>query len=258
MSVHGLSESNSLIPEPLVCTICQELMLNPYSLGCGHTFCGLCLQHWFKNRQYNNGDKTCPTCRTKVTVKPVHVHALRELADNVLAAVEKADPAHAAEIREHSQPHSGPLFDEFHFAAPMRDREDDVYRCPECNWEIEDGTCVNCGYSGGRVGFHSESDAFSLSQDDDEVDDLGGFVDDDIVYDDEESDDDAISNIQRRPIRRLHAIISSSESDSEHSRHDEDHTGSDHGRTFRMISSEESESPLSSSDHSVIMLSDED
>lgn len=31
-------------------------------------------------------------------------------------------------------------------AAPIRDDEDNVDRCPRCTWELEDGQCGSCGY----------------------------------------------------------------------------------------------------------------
>lgn len=30
---------------------------------------------------------------------------------------------------------------------PVHDLEDDVLRCPECSWELEEGACLHCGYS---------------------------------------------------------------------------------------------------------------
>ncbi|TYZ68459.1 hypothetical protein PybrP1_004318 [[Pythium] brassicae (nom. inval.)] len=49
------------IPEELGCAICcSELMLQPASLACGHSFCKYCLELWLGTRA------NCPTCRQAV------------------------------------------------------------------------------------------------------------------------------------------------------------------------------------------------
>lgn len=50
------------IPEALGCAICcDELMVKPASLLCGHSFCKRCLDIWLKSCP------SCPTCRQSVT-----------------------------------------------------------------------------------------------------------------------------------------------------------------------------------------------
>ena len=46
------------IPEDLKCVICMEIFLNPVILGCGHSFCKLCIQDILKT------NPKCPTCKT--------------------------------------------------------------------------------------------------------------------------------------------------------------------------------------------------
>jgi hypothetical protein len=57
-------------------------------------------------------------------------------------------------------------------AAPIRDVEDGVDRCPRCTWELEDGVCLNCGYG------HDEEANFSdISEDSDITEDLDADLD---------------------------------------------------------------------------------
>lgn len=44
-------------------------------------------------------------------------------------------------------------------AAPIRDDEDNVDRCPRCTWELEDGQCGSCGYSVENTGSSSSEGA---------------------------------------------------------------------------------------------------
>lgn len=49
------------------CKICVRPMYEPYTIKCGHTFCYSCLGSWFERHRH---DKSCPTCRSKVTEQP--------------------------------------------------------------------------------------------------------------------------------------------------------------------------------------------
>jgi hypothetical protein len=62
-------------------------------------------------------------------------------------------------------------------AAPIRDAEDGVDRCPNCTWELEDGRCQHCGYP---VDLTDDTDiGFSDLSDEDVDRDLGLEDDDD-------------------------------------------------------------------------------
>lgn len=56
-------------------------------------------------------------------------------------------------------------------AAPIRDVEDGVDRCPRCAWELEDGACSSCGYG------HEEEPNFSDISDSDITEDLDADLD---------------------------------------------------------------------------------
>lgn len=52
------------------CVICHEILYQPVSLFCGHSFCQSCIQWWFQNKSSNAKSTdphlnrtTCPTCR---------------------------------------------------------------------------------------------------------------------------------------------------------------------------------------------------
>lgn len=51
----------------VTCTICVQLLYEPFTLGCGHTYCYGCLCSWFHGKK--NG-KTCPNCRAHVKQMP--------------------------------------------------------------------------------------------------------------------------------------------------------------------------------------------
>ncbi|KAF3942173.1 hypothetical protein ABW19_dt0208508 [Dactylella cylindrospora] len=55
----------------VTCVVCQDLLFEPYSLGCGHVFCYSCLKDWFRQK------KTCPECRAKVKVQPAPAYLVR-------------------------------------------------------------------------------------------------------------------------------------------------------------------------------------
>eukprot|EP00163_Fabomonas_tropica_P009563 TRINITY_DN19381_c0_g1_i1.p1 TRINITY_DN19381_c0_g1~~TRINITY_DN19381_c0_g1_i1.p1 ORF type:complete len:268 (-),score=10.63 TRINITY_DN19381_c0_g1_i1:251-1054(-) len=67
------------IPEDLRCSICLDVLFDPVSLPCGHTFCQPCV-HRPHNSKWHLID-TCPLCRQEVSlVGPVNVNViLRDL-----------------------------------------------------------------------------------------------------------------------------------------------------------------------------------
>ncbi|XP_056591572.1 tripartite motif-containing protein 16-like [Triplophysa dalaica] len=52
------------------CPICLELLTDPVSINCGHSFCNSCIQlKW--NEDANTGVYSCPLCRLKFSSRPV-------------------------------------------------------------------------------------------------------------------------------------------------------------------------------------------
>jgi hypothetical protein len=54
--------SLGIISKHLFCTICQEVLDDPWRVKCGHTFCRKCIDEWIKK------NSNCPICREKCNV----------------------------------------------------------------------------------------------------------------------------------------------------------------------------------------------
>lgn len=87
--------------------------------------------------------------------------------------------------KSNENPRNGGLFQGFfkpklHPSGPIIDAEDGVARCPHCAWELEEDSCLNCGY---HVDDDSEgsdfTDDFSDMTDDLEEEDMDEDADDD-------------------------------------------------------------------------------
>ncbi|XP_071489855.1 bifunctional apoptosis regulator-like [Diadema antillarum] len=52
-------EETSSLDSNFLCACCYELMVQPTTLNCGHSFCRLCLAQWWRTSQKT----TCPQCR---------------------------------------------------------------------------------------------------------------------------------------------------------------------------------------------------
>ena len=65
--------------QELLCIICRELLYNPVSLFCGHSFCQVCLNFWLEK------DESCPSCRgTIVKGPPIRTNtALKAVLDHL-------------------------------------------------------------------------------------------------------------------------------------------------------------------------------
>ncbi|XP_013367185.1 PREDICTED: tripartite motif-containing protein 5-like [Chinchilla lanigera] len=51
------------VKEEVTCPICLELMTEPVSTDCGHTFCKLCITSSYVLTEHEQGVKKCPVCR---------------------------------------------------------------------------------------------------------------------------------------------------------------------------------------------------
>ena len=53
------------LEESLLCSICQELLTNPHSLKCGHTYCSYCIRGHMDTTIGTNSasSNTCPICK---------------------------------------------------------------------------------------------------------------------------------------------------------------------------------------------------
>ncbi|KAF3248758.1 E3 ubiquitin ligase [Orbilia oligospora] len=167
------------------CVVCQDLLFEPYSLGCGHVFCYSCLRDWFRQK------RTCPECRARVRHQPAPAYLIRDMIDTFVQRTILQSPHEEGETlkqqkeealrmveADKSDPRGlfGGMFARRSDLQPIYDPADGVARCPDCNWEIEGRVCASCGRR-----FHNSempdadsdaSDASEFSEEDDDDSEL--------------------------------------------------------------------------------------
>ncbi|KIX06920.1 uncharacterized protein Z518_04896 [Rhinocladiella mackenziei CBS 650.93] len=155
-----------------LCKICIKPFYEPFVLACGHTYCYSCLAGWFGGPQARKRKKNCPDCRVEVTVQPSPNYLLRDLVHMFISRAELLPEDET--VQEHQQAKEdeasvlaadragGGLFKGAfkrlrpgydHWNRGFYDPGDNILRCPDCHWELEDGECLHCGF---RVYQHDE------------------------------------------------------------------------------------------------------
>jgi hypothetical protein len=186
-----------------LCKICIKPFYEPFILSCGHTYCYSCLASWFGGGHGRKSKKSCPDCRARVRVQPSPNYLLRDLVHMFIGRAELLPEDET--VQEHEQAKeeeavllaadragsglfkgvfaepAGPLYFQRQWGHGFHDPEDNVVRCPECHWELEDGQCHRCG-------FH-EFD-FSDSEEDSAMDDSIDLDESEMDDDDDELDPD--------------------------------------------------------------------
>ncbi|EME39615.1 hypothetical protein DOTSEDRAFT_48065 [Dothistroma septosporum NZE10] len=182
-SLRSLHDDLDAMRQLITCKICQRFLYEPYALTCGHTFCYSCLSQWMGQ----NKIKTCPDCRTVIRDEPAPSYLIRELVlifvgrsallpdgetaeEHNQLAKEEADIVARDKANTHVE--TGGLFKGSFKKGTrrtpvegIRDHSDNIYRCPECTSEVEDGRCSGCG-----IRVRTEEDDLAWSSDDASVD----------------------------------------------------------------------------------------
>ncbi|XP_006752668.1 PREDICTED: tripartite motif-containing protein 5, partial [Myotis davidii] len=71
------------VKEEVTCPICLELLTEPMSLDCGHTFCQACITAHSREFMIGRGESSCPVCRS--TYQPETMRPNRHVANIVEA-----------------------------------------------------------------------------------------------------------------------------------------------------------------------------
>nr|AGA83489.1 TRIM5-CypA fusion protein TRIMCyp [Macaca fascicularis] len=70
------------VKEEVTCPICLELLTEPLSLHCGHSFCQACITANHKRSMlYKEGERSCPVCR--ISYQPENIQPNRHVANIV-------------------------------------------------------------------------------------------------------------------------------------------------------------------------------
>merc|ERR1712142_175194 len=83
LSYINMDDSNNLVLElvktQFKCSICYEVMVEPSSIDCGHTFCAKCITSWMKKKKKK---AACPLCRKRIKQK-TQCKLLNEYIDKI-------------------------------------------------------------------------------------------------------------------------------------------------------------------------------
>lgn len=77
--------------EEATCSICLELMTQPVSIDCGHTFCCICIVQFFENQQEESlslGIFQCPVCRAHFQEESIR--PIKQL-ENLICTIRKVE-----------------------------------------------------------------------------------------------------------------------------------------------------------------------
>ncbi|XP_056464677.1 zinc-binding protein A33-like [Gadus chalcogrammus] len=88
-----MAEENLPLKHFLTCSVCTEILKDPVSLGCHHSFCSSCLQDFWAQAE----NKNCPVCKRKSSKDVVVNFSIKELADSY-ARRQRSAPSDEAQV----------------------------------------------------------------------------------------------------------------------------------------------------------------
>jgi len=74
----AVAKRNEELEKVLECPACLNLLYQPITLLCGHSFCGVCLKSWLRS-----GSRICPMCRAPVEAYMGELHTSYALASTI-------------------------------------------------------------------------------------------------------------------------------------------------------------------------------
>lgn len=90
-----MAESLIDTESPLNCPICLNLLKDPVTTSCGHSFCVDCIKSCW-DQEVHRGVYSCPTCRTTFNQRPA-LSRSTVLAD-ILEGMKREDPAGPGDV----------------------------------------------------------------------------------------------------------------------------------------------------------------
>lgn len=171
----ALKSDNEVLKSVLTCEVCCSLIVNPFVLSCGHSFCGGCLVQWFQQVEDN---QSCPGCRQKVNSKPSYNYALSKIVRCVINSWNQQHPDKKVDVDDRKTEYDSLLKEPNQRPRPIYSEEDGMYMCGVCLHEIDtQGYCSNPSCET----FYEELASQSANNSDDDMDDLEEGNGDDIA-----------------------------------------------------------------------------
>lgn len=84
-NVNKMENVNRDLSNELSCVICHQIIYQPTSLMCGHSFCIACIKSWFNDKECQPGKAPCPRCGQVVLMGTTLLAISRALAVSIKA-----------------------------------------------------------------------------------------------------------------------------------------------------------------------------
>jgi hypothetical protein len=180
-STHVDINGNSL-ERTISCEICFDVLMVPHTTQCGHTFCYSCINTWINQERIN---PTCPKCRSKQEHPPVLNHALELCIQLLVPMLWGPEEQKGIQSRlEESKTQFKSISNPWNWNAGNTmffDASDNVHRCGNCGFEVENGYCETCNMHF----FNQDSNFDEYDYDEDfESDASEGYFDPEFVVED--------------------------------------------------------------------------